>query len=172
MQNDTTGHRGRKRDPLYRIRKLLLKACENLDAAGVYRLGDALRAGDPDGHVAAAWQLKEITRGLYRCSDIDRAREVLDVLYGWAPSGDVPEMRRFAATVRRWENEILAYFTTGGASNGPTEAVNLTIKQIKRVGRGFTNFDNYRLRLLLRCGVDWQDQPATSLRKRSPRLVA
>ena len=28
---------------------------------------------------------------------------------------------------------MLAYFTTGGASNGPTEAVNLLIKRIKRV---------------------------------------
>jgi len=75
-------------------------------------------------------------------------------------------VRRFASTVRRWEHEILAYFSPGGASNGPTEAVNL-IKKIKRVGHGFTNFDNYRLRLLLHCGVDWQDQPAASLRKRS-----
>jgi transposase len=172
VQNQTTGHRGRKADPLYRVRKLLLKACEDLDARGWHRLSDALRAGDPEGHVAAAWQLKEITRDLYQASSIDAARDVLALLYAWADSGDVPEMRRFAGTVRRWENEILAYFTTGGASNGPTEAVNLTIKQIKRVGRGFTNFDNYRLRLLLRCGVDWQDQPAASLRKRSPRLVA
>lgn len=76
-------------------------------------------------------------------------------------------MRHFAGTVRRWENEILAYFTTGGASNGRTLQItlNLTIKQIKRVGRGFTNFDNYRLRLLLRCGVDWQDQPTARLRE-------
>jgi len=73
---------------------------------------------------------------------------------------------------RSRQSEPQGNFTTGGASNGPTEAVNLTIKQIKRTGRGFTNFDNYRLRLLLRCGVDWQDQPAASLRKRSPRLVA
>ena len=172
VQNDTTGHRGRKADPLYRIRKLLLKACTDLDTRGWSRLADGLRAGDHDGHLAAAWQLKEITRDLYRAKDIDTARDVLALLYTWADSGDVPEMRRFAGTVRRWENEVLAYFTTGGASNGPTEAVNLTIKQIKRTGRGFTNFDNYRLRLLLRCGVDWQDQPAARLRKRSPRLVA
>ena len=172
VQNTTTGHRGRKRDPLYRIRKLLLKACGDLDARGWQRLADALRAGDPDGAVTAAWQLKEITRDLYRAKDIDAARHTLTLLNAWADSGAVPETRRFAATVRRWENEMLAYFTTGGASNGPTEAVNLTIKQIKRTGRGFTNFDNYRLRLLLRCGVDWQDQPAAHLRKRSPRLVA
>ena len=172
VQQEQTGHRGRKHDPLYRVRKLLLKACENIDASGWTRLGDALRAGDPDGAVTAAWQLKEITRDLYRATSIDAARDTLALLYAWANSGDVAEMRRFANTVRRWENEVLAYFTTGGASNGPTEAVNLTIKQIKRVGRGFTNFDNYRLRLLLRCGVDWQDQPAASLRKRSPRLAA
>src|SRR3712207_8642171 len=53
-----------------------------------------------------------------------------------------------AGTIRRWEAEILAWHTTGGASNGPTEAVNLAVKRIKRVGRGFRNFENYRLRLL------------------------
>jgi len=57
VQNTTTGHRGRKRDPLYRIRKLLLKACGDLDARGWQRLADGLRAGDPDGAVTAAWQL-------------------------------------------------------------------------------------------------------------------
>jgi len=49
-----------------------------------------------------------------------------------------------------------AYVATGVVSNGPTEAVNLLIKRIKRVGFGFRNFDNYRLRLLLHCGVDWR----------------
>lgn len=43
----------------------------------------------------------------------------------------------------------------------------------------FTNFEDYRLRLLLRCGgVKWHDRPATRIRRRtaattpSPRLVA
>ncbi len=60
----------------------------------------------------------------------------------------------------------------GGVSNGPTEAVNLLIKRIKRVGFTFRNFDNYRLRRLLRCGVDWQTPVATPIRGRLPRLVA
>jgi hypothetical protein len=34
--------------------------------------------------------------------------------------------------------------------------VNLLIKKVKRVGHGFRNFANYRLRLLLHCGVVWQ----------------
>ncbi len=62
-------------------------------------------------------------------------------------------------------------------SNGPTEATNALIKKVKRVGHGFRNFDNYRLRLLLAVGLDWrtvhwQAAPATPIRGRSPRLVA
>ena len=68
--------------------------------------------------------------------------------------------------------ELLAYFTTGGASNGPTEGLNLLIKKIKRVGHGFRNFGNYRLRLLLHCGVTWHTPRTTPIRGRLPRLVA
>jgi transposase len=59
-----------------------------------------------------------------------------------------------------------------GCSNGPTEAINLLIKKVKRVGHGFRNFANYRLRLLLHCGVSWQTHQTARLRGRSPRLVA
>jgi transposase len=66
----------------------------------------------------------------------------------------IPELTRLATTIDSWRAELLAYFTTGGISNGPTEAINLLIKKIKRIGHGFRNFNNYRLRLLLHCGVD------------------
>ena len=38
VQNETLGHRGRKADPLYRIRKLLLKGNERLDDRGQQRM--------------------------------------------------------------------------------------------------------------------------------------
>ncbi len=75
-----------------------------------------------------------------------------------------------ATTLRRWRTEILAHDATG-ASNGPTEGLNLLVKKIKRVGHGFRSFRNYRLRLLLHCGVAWEAPPAR-MRGRSPRLVA
>ena len=38
VQNETLGHRGRKGDPLYRIRRLLVMASERLDNRGEKRI--------------------------------------------------------------------------------------------------------------------------------------
>ena len=83
----------------------------------------------------------------------------------------MPECRRLAKTIRAWEAEVLAFHTTG-LTNGPTEGINLLIKKVKRVGHGFRNFNNYRLRLLLHCGVKWQTPRTARVRGRQPRLVA
>ena len=69
-------------------------------------------------------------------------------------------------------DEYLAHFDTNRASNGPTEAMNLLIEKIRRVGHGYRNFDNYRLRLLLHTGVTWQTPVTPRIRSRRPRLVA
>ena len=87
----------------------------------------------------------------------------------WRPG---PELFRLTRTVRAWEAEILAWHATDRCSNGPTEAINLLIKKVKRVGHGFRNLANYRLRLLLHCGVAWHTHRTASLRGRSARLVA
>jgi transposase len=172
VQQATLGHRGRKRDPLYRIRKLLLTAAEQLTGRGRVRLRAGLAAGDPTGEVAAAWQGKELLRAVYAAVGTVAARAALERFYRWADGVHVAELSRLARTVKAWEAEILAWHTTGGCSNGPTEAINLLINRVKRVGHGFRNFANYRLRLLLHCGVRWQTHRTTSLRGRSPRLVA
>jgi transposase len=171
-QQATLGHRGRKRDPLYRIRKLLLTAAEQLTQRGRARLRAGLAAGDPTGQVAAAWQGKELLRAVYTAGDLAAARAALDRFYRWSDGVRVAELSRLARTVRAWEAEILAFHATDGCSNGPTEAMNLLIKKVKRVGHGFRNFTNYRLRLLLHCGVRWQTHQTARLRGRSPRLVA
>ena len=108
---------------------------------------------------------------LFHCSD----RRAEAHLYRWLTyraDTDIPELVRLAATIDSWRAELLAYFDIGGLSNGPTEAINPTNQKIKRVGHGFRNFDNYRLRLLLHCGVDWHTIRATPIRGRLPRLVA
>jgi transposase len=54
VQNQTLGHRGRKHDPLYRARKLLVSASENITDSGRVRLRGLLDAGDPYGEVRDA----------------------------------------------------------------------------------------------------------------------
>jgi transposase len=171
IQQATLGHRGRKRDPLYWIRKLLLTAAEQLTSRGRVRLRAGLAAGDPAGEVVAAWQGKELLRAVYAASDLARARAALERFYRWSDGVNVAELSRLTRTVRAWEVEILSFHSTKGCSNGPTEAVNLLIKKVKRVGHGFRNFANYRLRLLLHCGVMWQVHQTARLRGRSPGCV-
>jgi transposase len=100
------------------------------------------------------------------------ARAALERFYRWADGVEVAELMRLARTLRAWEAALLAFHATEGCSNGPTEAINLLIKKVKRVGHGFRNFTNYRLRLLLHCGVRWQTHQTARLRRRSPGLMA
>ena len=62
-----------------------------------------------------------------------------------------PEVQRLGASLRRWFDKIANYHVAK-MSNGPTEALNNLIKRIKRIGFGFTNFENYRIRALLYAG--------------------
>ncbi len=171
-QQATLGHRGRKHDPLYRIRKLLLTAAEQLTAEDGVRLRAGLTAGDPGGEVTAAWQGKELLRAVYAAVGMPAVRAALERFYRWADGVGVAELSHLARTVCAWEAEILAWRVTGGCSNGPTEAVNLLLRKVKRLGHCFRNFTSYRLRLLLHCGVAWQTHRTARLRGRSPRLVA
>jgi transposase len=171
VQQTTLGHRGRKHDPLYRIRRTLLVAHDRLTEHQRERVVRLLLEGDPDGEVGVAYLAKELLREVYAARSLRTARRRLKRFYRHCADSHVRECVRLARTIRSWENEVLAYHATG-ASNGVTEGINLLIKKIKRVGHGFRNFDNYRLRLLLHCGIEWQTPRTARVRGRQPRLVA
>jgi transposase len=173
VQQQTLEHRGWKGDPLYDIRKLLLLGAERVDESGWSRIWAGLRDGDPDDHVTDTWVAKEKVRDVYLTDDPDQAAERLNDAIAWCIAPEAtPEQHTLAKTLRRWRAEIVAHHATG-ASNGPVEAANLTIKQIKRSGRGYRNFANYRLRILLTGQRTLREtHPVTSIRPRRPRLVA
>ena len=172
VQQETTGHRGRRDDPLYRIRRLLRRGFDNHTERSWTRLLAGLDAGDIDGQIGAAWIAAQDLRLIFRCPTRDQAEQALFRWLVHCADAGVPELVRLARTIDSWREELLAYSGTGGVSNGPTEAMNLLIKKIKRTGHGFRNFDNYRLRLLLHCGVDWHTPQPTRIRARLPRLAA
>ena len=68
------------------------------------------------------------------------------------PACPIPEIARLGRTLRKWKDAFLAYFDTGGASNGPTEAINGIIELGRRTARGYRNPTNYQLRMLLIAG--------------------
>jgi transposase len=170
-QQATLGHRGRKTDPLYRIRRHLLASHDRLDPAGFARMLTWLDAGDPEGEVGAAYLAKELLRETYLAAGAFQARRRLVAFYDHCDRSGVPELERLARTITRWETPILRWHRTG-LTNAATEGTNLVIKNIKRLGFGFRNFDNYRLRLLLRCGAPWHHRPVASIRPRQPRISA
>jgi transposase len=145
VQQDVLGHRGHKDDPLYKIR-LLLVGVERLDERGWGGLEEGLDRGDPLDQVLEAWTAKEKVRDIYLTDDATLATGRLDDAIAFATASHVPEVKTPAKSLRRWRTAILAHHVTG-ASNGPVEAVNLTIKAVKRYRRGFRNFGNYRLRV-------------------------
>ena len=172
VQNELEGHRGRKDDPLYKIRRVLLTGAERLNERGVDRMALGLRFGDPHDEVLGAWLAKEYTRDVYLTDDPEEAALLLERVIEGCLSDEVKEIVSLGHTLKRWRTQILAHHATG-ASNGPTEAMNLLVKKIKRCGHGFKSFRNYRLRVLLHCGgIKWDPQPATTMRGRSPQLVA
>jgi len=122
VQNQTTGHRGRRGDPLYGIRRLALVGAERLSERGWGRLLAGLAAGDPEGEMGAAILAKELLREVYGADGTAQAAQRLEVFHRHCSQAEVPELTRLAKTIKAWRDEVLAYHTTG-LSNGPTEAV-------------------------------------------------
>lgn len=169
VQNETLGHRGRKADPLYRIRKLLLAGHERLDERGHDRMLLGLRVGDPHDELLGAWLAKESVRDVYLTDERADAEVLIDKAIAGCAGDEVAEIRSLGKTLASWRTEILAHHDTG-ASNGPTEGLNLCVKKVKRCGHGFRSFNNYRLRVLLHAGgVTWPARPRPPrIRTRSP----
>lgn len=170
-QRETLGHRGRKGDPLYDIRRLLLVARGRLDDWAIERIREGLDEGDRWLATECAWIGKELVRDVYAADSLAAADRAIEEFLDWAGQVQVPEVSKLARTVTRWRIKILAYHRRQ-LSNGRTEAMNMLVKKIKRVGHGFRNFRNYRIRLLLHCGVKWNDPPTASIRGPEPAFAA
>lgn len=109
---------------------------------------------------------------MYTAPEVAAAKRRLIVFFQHAADADVPELTRLARTIDRWRDEVLAFHTTSGKSNGPTEAVNLLIEKIRRIGHAYRSFTNYRRRLLLGCGVQWPTVHIHRIRGRQPAIAA
>ena len=152
VQTEQTGHRGRRDDPLYRARRMLLAGEEHLSDKAAARLASLLTLGDPGAEVAIGYRAKERLREFYRTREPAKARAMLEELIEHCRRRAMPpELQKLGRTLRQWFDKICNHHLAR-ISNGPTEALNNLIKRIKRIGYRFRNFANYRIRVLLYAG--------------------
>ncbi len=152
VQQATTGHRGRKGDPLFGIQTILRAGAENLTDKQKERLVRAIEADEAHDEVFVAWRCAQDLRAAYRAADLADGRQTAERVLATFHTCPIPEVARLGRTLRRWRAAFLAYFTTNRANNGGTEAINGIIELHRRIARGYRNRDNYRLRMLLAAG--------------------
>ena len=154
VTRDLLDRRGRKTDPTWPNRRLLLRGRERLSEAALARMWNGCVDHDPSGQILSAWIAKEELRAL--CASAARGghpgeiRERLWVFYRWCADADIPELTTLAETIETWWPAIEVFLTTG-ITNARTEGTNRLIKQVKRAACGFRNRDNYRRRVRLHC---------------------
>ena len=145
---DRHERRGRKSDPAWAHRLLLLRGYDTLSEAGKARLDKVLRVDDPTEEIGAAWGIKEALRLMLMSPTLVVASDRRRMFDLYVLGARLPEADRLKKTIDSWWPEIETFIDTR-ATNARTEAANVTIKNIKRTGRGYRSHANYRSRIML-----------------------
>jgi transposase len=130
---DLLGRRGRKIDPAWANRRLLLRGRERLSQAALARMWNGCADHDPTGEILTAWIAKEELRAL--CATAARGghrheiRHKLWAFYTWCADADIPELTTLAETIQTWWPAIEVFLTTG-LTNARAEGTNRLIKQV------------------------------------------
>lgn len=154
IQQETTGHRGRATDPLYRARRTLHTGADLLTAKQQERIV-GLFADANFTAVEVTWAVYQDIVSAYRTNDGNEGKKllqsVIDDLTTNLPTGLV-ELKRLGRTLKRRAADVLAFFTRPGTSNGPTEAINGRLEHLRGPALGFRNLTHYIARCLLESG--------------------
>jgi transposase len=148
LVRDREQRRGRKIDPAWAHRTLLLRGYDTLSARGRARLQMIFDTDDPTQELSAAWGVKEQLRRLLKTATLEQARHQKMILGCYVLAADMDETWRLWHTIETWWPEI-EVLITHRVTNARTEAANTDIKHIKRTGRGYRNPAHYQARILL-----------------------
>jgi transposase len=140
--------RGRKVDPAWANRRLLLRGYDTLSPTAKARLEAVFDSDDPTDELSAAWGVKEQLRRLLNVATVEQARTEKMILGCYVVAADMEETWRLWATIEAWWPAV-EVLITHRVTNARTEAANTGIKQIKRTGRGYRNPAHYQARILL-----------------------
>jgi transposase len=154
IQQETTGRRGRAKDPLYRARRTLHTGADLLTRRQQERIA-GLFADSNFTEVEVTWAVYQDIVAAYRAEDRSGGKEslqtIIDALSAGLPAGLV-ELKRLGRTLKRRAADVLAFFTRPGTSNDPTEAINGRLEHLRGSALGFRNITHYIARSLLESG--------------------
>jgi transposase len=148
LVRDREQRRGRKIDPAWANRTLLLRGYDTLSKRARARLDTVFASDDPTQELSAAWGVKEQLRRLLNVDTIEHARTEKMILGCYVMAADMEETWRLWNTIEAWWPAI-EVLIEHRVTNARTEAANTGIKQIKRTGRGYRNPAHYQARILL-----------------------
>jgi transposase len=148
------GRRGRKGDPEYGIKRLLMRNREDLTDQQFAKLWNTMADDTALTDLHVAWITKEHLRDLLalRITRSHTTPTPSTVRHRWASlltwcadHSHVPEIAAFARTLDTWRNEIINTVLTG-ASNAASEGINRIQKLDARAAFGYRNPENQRRR--------------------------
>ncbi|QXQ11309.1 ISL3 family transposase [Paeniglutamicibacter sp. Y32M11] len=143
--HDLNDRRGKMIDPAYRYRKLLACNIEKLSNKQTDRLRDVLAS---DAELGVVYAIKEHVRDLLKTRDRDSFATAWEKLQASVKATSMHEAKSLFRTLTAWKTELETFCLTR-LTNARSEAANLTAKNMKRIGRGYVNHENYRWRILL-----------------------
>src|ERR1035438_4927451 len=154
VQQVICGHRGRKGDPLYAARRTLHTGAALLTEKQQARL-EALFAVSEHVEVEATWGIYQRMIAAYREPDKKHGKAMMQGVIDSVASGvpaTLTEIRKLGRTLKQRATDILAFFDRPGTSNGPIEAINGRLENLRGRALGFRNLTNYIARSLLEAG--------------------
>ena len=116
VQQELLGHRGRKNDPLYKIRNALRAGNDKLTARQITRIEAGLQAGDPHFEVTVAWRCYQRLRSAFATTNLAEGHKIALAVVESFPNCPIPEIARLGRTLNAWRAQFLAYFTTERAA--------------------------------------------------------
>ena len=87
------------------------------------RLRAAFTADEAHISVEVAYRCVQHVRDVFHQNTPAQGRRLATHLVESLPMCPIPNIARLGRTLRKWKDAFLAYCDTGGASNGPTEAI-------------------------------------------------
>ena len=145
---DQHDRRGRASDLTWANRLLLMRGYDSLSERGRAKLTTVLATDDPTNEIGAAWGVKEQLRRLLAATTVAQAQHERATFNRYVAWAALPEATRLKKTIDTWWTAIATFIRTR-ATNAKTEAANVTIKNIKRTGRGYRSHENYKCRIML-----------------------